>query len=245
MILKTEEGKAIDLSQGIDLSIPLSANPGGVSAWHVSPPKITPVEGDGWVGLVEKGGAVNFMDVVFNPHGNGTHTECLGHITPEVHSINQHLHQFFFRALLVSVHPEEIGEDQVITASCLPTLEEYKSIDALIIRTLPNSSDKKSKNYSSTNPAYFDISCLEIINKLGIKHLLVDLPSVDKERDGGKVAFHHAFWEVPENPRFDRTITELIYVPNEVKDGEYLLNLQVAPFEHDAAPSRPVIYRLF
>jgi hypothetical protein len=40
----------------------------------------------------------------------------------------------------------------------------------------------------------------------------------------------------------DKTITELIFVPNEVKDGPYLLNLQTAAFENDATPSRPVIY---
>jgi hypothetical protein len=40
------------------------------------------------------------------------------------------------------------------------------------------------------------------------------------------------------------TITELIYVPAEVNDGLYLLNLQVAPFVADAAPSRPVLYPL-
>ncbi len=38
------------------------------------------------------------------------------------------------------------------------------------------------------------------------------------------------------------TITELIYVPDHVPDGEYLLNLQIAPFNADASPSRPIIF---
>ncbi|HBB80565.1 MAG TPA: metal-dependent hydrolase, partial [Cryomorphaceae bacterium] len=29
-----------------------------------------------------------------------------------------------------------------------------------------------------------------------------------------------------------------------VPDGVYLLNLQVAPLENDAAPSRPILYSL-
>jgi len=56
------------------------------------------------------------------------------------------------------------------------------------------------------------------------------------------LAFHHSFWEVPENPNFIRTITELIYVDNSIEDGTYVLSLQVAAFANDAAPSRPVLY---
>ena len=39
-------------------------------------------------------------------------------------------------------------------------------------------------------------------------------------------------------------MTELIYVPEEIPDGRYLLNLQIADFTSDAAPSRPVLFRL-
>ena len=62
----------------------------------------------------------------------------------------------------------------------------------------------------------------------GINHFLIDLPSVDKEIDGGVLAAHHAFWEHPDNTNLERTITELIYVPEEIKDGLYLMNLQMA-----------------
>jgi hypothetical protein len=58
------------------------------------------------------------------------------------------------------------------------------------------------------------------------------------------MAAHKAWWCYPEQPRFDASITELIYVPEEIPDGFYLLNLQVAPVESDAAPSRPVLYSL-
>jgi kynurenine formamidase len=244
MILKTEQGKKIDLSQGIDLSIPLSNNEENPLAWYVKPPRFEPVMEDGWIGSVKGGGKVNFRNIFFNPHGHGTHTECLGHITPEVYSINEHLKQFFFQTVVISVTPEQIGEDRIITAKSIEHLKKYTSIEALVIRTLPNTKDKKSRNYSSTNPPFIDIGCLETLNQLKVKHLLIDLPSVDKESDGGALAFHHGFWEVTENPRFDRTITEMIFVPNTVDDGTYLMNLQVAPFENDAAPSRPVLFRI-
>jgi hypothetical protein len=36
----------------------------------------------------------------------------------------------------------------------------------------------------------------------------------------------------------------LIYVPNEILDGSYVLNLQVSNFANDAAPSRPMLFDL-
>ncbi|MCO5267489.1 MAG: cyclase family protein [Brumimicrobium sp.] len=117
-----------------------------------------------------------------------------------------------------------------------------KTTKALIIRTLPNSTEKLTVDYSSTNPPYMDVQCIDVLNEAGVEHLLLDLPSVDRESDNGVLAMHHAFWQVPENPQFHKTITELIFVPNEVPDGNYLLSLQVAPFENDASPSRPVLY---
>jgi hypothetical protein len=80
--------------------------------------------------------------------------------------------------------------------------------------------------------------------------LLIDLPSVDKEHDEGKLLAHKAFWnvkdinQVNEDARFDCTITEMIYVNQEIEDGSYILNLQFASFENDASPSKPVLYSL-
>ena len=84
-----------------------------------------------------------------------------------------------------------------------------------------------------------------MLREMGVKHLLIDLPSVDKEKDNGKLLAHKAFWNFPENPRFEATITELVFVPNDVQDGSYLLNLMIAPFHNDATPSKPVLYRAF
>ena len=44
--------------------------------------------------------------------------------------------------------------------------------------------------------------------------------------------------------RDECTITELIYVPNEIKDGLYLLQIQIASLEIDASPSKPVLYEI-
>lgn len=240
----------IDLSKPIDISIPLTSTDNNPIAWYIDKPVIEPVKMGDWVGKVSEGSSTNFNNIFFNPHGHGTHTECLGHITKDFYSINQALKQFFFLAEVVSIQPEEQGEDFIITQSLIDKTLEGKSPEAIILRTLPNDEAKKSKNYSNTNPPYLDEAAAVFIRERGIKHLLIDLPSVDKEKDGGKLLAHKAFWNVKDvntlntDAVHDATITEMIYVNDEVKDGSYLLNLQIASFENDASPSKPVLYKL-
>ncbi len=235
------ENEFIETDSPMDLSMDLSDNQ-TLSAWYVSPPKMEVVRENGFLGSVEEGGDVNFRSIWFNPHGHGTHTESSGHITKEILSINKVLKNYFFRALLISLSPlEQANGDRIIS---IPTLPEGLDVEALIIRTLPNSGSKKSLNYADTNPPFLALDGIKVLNDFHIKHLLIDLPSVDKEKDGGELAFHHAFWEVPHVNRIERTITELIFVDEKIIDGEYILELQVAPFENDASPSRPVLYKI-
>lgn len=236
-----------DFSKAIDLSIPIS-DKGGASAWYVDPPKISPVKTEHFNGSVKDGGDVNFRNIFFNPHGNGTHTETVGHISEEIYSVNENMKEYFFIAKLISVEPEEVennGEiDRVITRNQIEKLTDGEKSKALIIRTIPNKKNKLTLNYSDTNPAYFEGSAMQLIYDLGVQHLLVDLPSLDREKDGGKLANHRIFWNFPQEINLQKTITEFIFVDNEIQDGVYLLNMQVAPFENDASPSRPILFEL-
>ncbi|WP_224484997.1 cyclase family protein [Robertkochia aurantiaca] len=233
-----------DLSEPIDISIAIRNGDENLSAWYVGVPEISPVIDGDFVGSVKKGASVNFNSIKFNPHAHGTHTECLGHITETSYSVNQLLKQYFFTARLISLAPENKDDDKVITRSQLKKALENVETEALIIRTLPNEENKKQRHYSHTNPPYLSGPAAEFIREKGIKHLLVDLPSVDKERDEGRLVAHKAFWDVEGNPRLDATITEFVFVPDQVIDGNYLLNLQTAAFENDAAPSRPLLYKI-
>lgn len=237
----------VDFFKPIDISMPLHSSSNCTSAWYVGPMKLEPVVMGDWVGDVNKGGSVNFRNVFFNPHGNGTHTECVGHISKEFYTINKTLSRFLFVAELLTVLPKQLENgDFVITANQLKEqLQHCGNTEAVIIRTLSNGIQKLSTNYSNTNPPYLLKEAIEYLNELGVMHLLIDMPSVDREQDGGALAAHHAFWNYPENTQLHKTITELIYVPNEVNDGTYILNLQIAPFENDASPSKPVLYRVF
>lgn len=234
----------IDMSKPLDISLSLRGDERNPVAWYLKAPRIEPVQEGDWVGKVSKGASTNFNNIYFNPHGHATHTECVGHITPEFYSINETLKNFFFLAKLVTITPRNFGEDEVITKEALQEVLKPNEAEALVIRTLPNTIAKRSKKYSHTNPPYLDEAAARYIRECEVKHLLVDLPSVDKEKDEGKLLAHKAFWNYPKNTRFEATITELVYVPAKVEDGLYFLNLQPASFENDAAPSKPVLYKI-
>lgn len=237
----------VDFFKPIDISMPLSASGTNASAWYVGPMKLEPVVTDDWVGDVNQGGSVNFRNITFNPHGNGTHTECVGHISKEFYTINKSLERFFFMAELITVLPMQLENgDHVIGRKQLEAcLSSGDKPEAVVIRTLGNGIAKLSTNYSNTNPPYILKEGIDYLNELGVLHLLIDMPSIDRERDGGKLEAHHAFWHYPEKTELHKTITEFIYVSNDIDDGTYLLNLQIAPFENDASPSKPVLYKVF
>ncbi len=234
----------IDLSKPLDISLSLRGDDKNPIAWYLNAPKIQPVVDGDFIGKVSAGSSTNFNNIYFNPHGHGTHTECVGHITKEFYSINEVLKTFFFTAQVISVEPEKWGEDQVITEAQIRSILKSDEVEAIVIRTLPNYIDKRSKKYSHTNWPYLEEGAAKYIRECGIKHLLIDLPSVDKEKDEGKLLAHRAFWDFPKNTRLDATITELIYVASKIEDGFYILNLQIASFENDASPSKPVLYKI-
>lgn len=244
----THQGRTwrIALDRPIDLSIPLDADSPGPRAWYVGPPRFTPVNDGRRCYAVEEGAPVNFRDAVFNPHGNGTHTESVGHIDRVVHPVGGLLKRYWFTAQLVSVLPEERrtaeGTARVISLGQLRDTVGERAPEAFVIRTWPNPPEKRIRVWTDTDPPFIEAEACAWLRSIGVKHLLLDLPSVDRERDEGKLAAHHAFWDHPRTIDLHRTITEMIYVPDEVHDGEYILELQLPHFINDAAPSRPVLY---
>ena len=234
----------VNISNPIDISIPIDMNKGKVNAWGIDDPKIEPEKYEDYEVSVANGAIVNFNSIHFNPHSHITHTECVGHITKEVHSVNQHLKYFIFLAEVVTIAPLFHNGDFIIGVKQLKHALRNKKRDAIVIRTLPNLEEKKSMKYFNTNPTYLSEKAAIYLKEKGIKHLLIDLPSVDKERDDGKLLSHNAFWNTGGELRMDATITEFIYVPNTIEDGEYLLNLMIAPFENDATPSKPILYKI-
>lgn len=237
--------RTVDLSQPIRISLSLSRHGQNPDAYFLPPALIVPISAESFIGSVQLGGSCNCELITIAPHGNGTHTECVGHISTERVFIKDTLTASLVHARVVSCTPKHhanSGDDIIAMQDILESLRGFDG-DSLIVRTLPNTNDKRLRHWSGTNPPYFEPGVGVVLREHGIRHLLCDIPSVDREIDGGVMSVHHEFWHYPENPRMDATITEMIYVPNEVVDGDYLLQISVPPFESDAAPSDILLYR--
>ncbi len=235
-----------NLHQPIDISIPLRDGMNNPNCFYAPYPEMTPVRSGDFIGSTEQGGLVNFFNVKLNPHGNGTHTECVGHIALERHTIQEHLQRYHFIAKLVSLYPQrQENGDRILDLKQIKEVLHPGEAEALVIRTLPNEDWKLRHTYSGTNPPYVHEDTIHYLVDCGIQHLLIDLPSVDREEDEGKLLAHRAFWKYPDNVRKKCTISELIYVHNEIKDGLFLLNLQIISLDLDTSPSKPVLYKLF
>jgi kynurenine formamidase len=232
-----------DLKQGISLSLgfgPLAENP---NAFHISPAVIEPIRVGDFVGSVQEGGSANCEVVTYCAHGNGTHTECVGHLTKERIHLPEILKTHFFTAQLITVPLIELNGDNVIDVDSFRGIN-FDKTDAIIIRTSPNNIEKKSMIWSGNNPPYFTVAAMQILVDAGFSHLLCDFPSVDREEDAGALAAHRIWWQYPQKTRMNATITELIYVEDHVLDGLYFLNLLVPKIHSDAVPSQPIIYPL-
>ncbi len=239
-----DEEWLIDTSKPIDISIPLESGQQGPKCFYAPNFKTSPVVSGDFIGDTKQGGVVNFFNIEVNPHGNGTHTECVGHISKETYKLRDCMQRYMFASSLISVDSFKLDNgDKLITRESIE--EGIKNIgfsEALVIRTRPNDEEKLRRDYSGTNPVYFDPEAIEFMVDNGVNHLLTDLPSVDREEDGGKLMSHSCFWNYPEDISLQRTITELIFVPNSVKDGKYVLNIMVADYDLDVSPSKPILY---
>lgn len=230
----------VNLNDGVDLSIGFDPKQGPL-AWGESHMKVTPVTQGDWIGLVREGASINFCNMLVNPHGQGTHTECVGHIAKEHDNVQDYLTRHWFPAL---IHTANIVDGKV-DLSQLPLPDNEWSYQAVIIRTLPNQAAKKTRNYSGQNPPSFEARDLKKLSDMGVCHFLTDLPSVDPEEDGGALAAHKAFFlDEDGGKRPGRTITEFIYVPDVLVNGRCILNLQSSRLSMDAVPSRPIAYPL-
>lgn len=235
----------VDLDKPICISIPIKEGKENPNCYWAEPVKFETIKADGFVGSVALGGPVNYQKLQITPHGNGTHTEGHGHVTNTGETVNNQLKTHHFYSKLITLTPvNDKNGDTIIKLTPELLKIDWSDIKALILRTTPNTESKLTRSYSGTNPPYVAPELIDFIVSKGIEHLLIDLPSVDKEVDGGKLIAHRAFWNLPDNPRKNATITELIFVPNTVEDDNYLLNLQTINLALDAAPSNPLLYEI-
>ncbi len=261
----SDQSFSVDIKNPIDISIPLQFNGAQPQIYGVPPAVSGPYEDAHFIGDTRRGGSCNFETHTITPHCNGTHTECVGHISQERISLHRTLQELLIPSTLITIDPEpaestsetyspeKLRDDRLITAKQLYYELRDASKDflkALVIRTKPNEAAKKERNYEIYPAPFFSLEAMDYITELNIEHLLIDTPSVDRAYDEGKLSAHHMYWAVPQG-RHDvdpeacsiKTITEMIFVPDEIADGKYFLNIQIPGFIADAAPSRPLLFK--
>ena len=257
----------VDSASGVSLAIPL--DPHGPQPAHFGAPaaRAQPLAGGGFIGDTRQGGSCNCETITLVPHCNGTHTEGPGHLTDERLSVHSSALRPLYFAALISVWPEDAAEsvetsapgpqpgDSLVTARVIaPALATLGAppVEALVVRTLPNATRKRTRNWMKPPmPPYFSREAMALLVKRGVRHLLTDLPSVDRLLDEGLLAGHRVFFGMPPQGRAtadvgrpDATITEMVFAPDTLADGCYALSLQLAPWVSDAVPSRPVLFPL-
>ena len=199
-----------------------------------------------------------------NIHCTGTHTEYVGHLLENPGDIGMVLTDIMIPAILITVNTSlfsvtkesyhcEVKYNELVISrkSVQKEVEKWEKHHpkALIIRTTPNNEKKKYSLFSINPPAFFTNDALKYISNSGIKHLVVDIPSIDRMEDNGILGNHRIFWGDGKNSTgkvnqdSKNTITELAFIPSELQDGFYFLNIQLPHFECDAAPSRPILIK--
>ena len=252
-----------DLSRPIDIALPLDFSAGQPRHFGAPAASTQPFSVPGFPGSVAQGASCNCNIITLIPHCNGTHTECVGHLTTERLDAHRQVPTGLLPALLITVDPADAKDatpettdptpqtgDKLITRRAIEQgwpAEPSLQPQALVIRTLPNDPGK----HAATNRTlpYLSRDAAEILVARGIEHLVVDLPSIDRAQDEGRLTAHRVFFGLPRGStslalatRPRSTVTELAYIPDDVPDGPYLLEIQVPAIAGDAVPSRPLLY---
>lgn len=237
----------IDFHQPINISFPLNEGENNPNCYWANPVKFETIVSGSFIGDVSKGGTVNYKNIQFAPHGNGTHTECYGHLSADTEAvITNSLTTFFFTAELITITPNLLSNgDSIILLDEIKSKIKHPTANSLIIRTLPNNKNtKQNARYSGANPPYLEPEVGNWLNKNNYQHLIVDLPSVDKEIDGGELLVHRSFFGFPNSIRKQSTITELAFIDSNIIDDLYIIQFNIININLDASPSMPLLYKL-
>ena len=271
---------ALDRGVSLAIPVEFGAVAGGATPAHLGkgprhfgapPAESRPWSVPGFSGSVATGASCNCSTLTLIPHCQMTHTESVAHLTREAGDAWRVVPRGLLPAVVVSVAPEPAretsestdpqpwGTDVLITRRRLraawpmarPGAPAGLEPVAAVIRTLPNEASKRTRDYTDIVPPYFTREAMEWLVEKRIEHLVVDLPSIDRTHDEGRLVGHRIFFGLPpgstargDAARSRATITELAFIPDEVADGPCALSLAVPAIGGDAVPSQPIVYPL-
>ena len=220
----------VDFGKPASLAIPLDFAGPQPSCFGAPRADAHPLEVGGFVGDTRAGGSCNCEVLTLAPHCNGTHTECVGHVTDDRVAVADRVPGGVALALLVTVAPADAAGttedsdplpaagDRLVTAAALRAAigaHRGPAPAALVVRT--RSGDGPYQAYRGPAPApYLSRQASGFLVESGIETLVLDLPSADRAEDGGRLTAHRIFFGLPpgsrrasESARPGATITEL------------------------------------
>lgn len=265
----------IDLASPVSLAAPLRFDGRDPRHFDAPAPRRRPLALPGFSGEVRRGASCNCSTLELTPHCNGTHTECVGHLVDEPLDACEIAPRGPLPALLLSIPPVPAagsGEDsdpapqpgdRLLTRAALraawpatllvtPQATWPEALPfaprALVLRS---SAPLAVASTTALAAPYLSRQLAAELVARGIEHLVVELPSIDRGQDQGRLCAHRIFFGLPpgstrlaEARRGGCTITELAAIPAELSDGPCALQLTLPRIAGDAVPSQPLLYRL-
>jgi kynurenine formamidase len=248
---------SVDLANAVSLAIAVDFGGSEPRHFGAPAPRSQPLTVPGFSGAVATGASCNCSTITLTPHCNGTHTESAGHLTREPLDAYTIVPTGFVPALLVSITP---GDAASTGESTEPPPQKG---DGLVTRSAlegawppggpvqPRALVVRTRERGAAGFPYLSREAATLLVERGIEHLVVDLPSIDRADDEGRLTAHRIFFGLPrgsqslaEASRAHCTVTELARVPETTHDGWYLLELQAPALGGDAVPTRPLLYAM-
>lgn len=257
---------AVELGRGASLAIEMRGD-GPLPAFFVPGRMHTePLSVGGFTGDTRTGGSCNVSRLDLVPHCHGTHTEGIGHVTDQRAAVQDQFDGRPALAWLATVTAVDAGAASdgyhcpVAEREPLVTRDELArairgcaaEATALVLRVRPLAAPLPVRDFNA-EPGYplLSAEAMSWLSGHAFDHLLIEMPSLDRAEDGGRLGNHRAWWGLPpgdrdmgraQHPR--RVITEMIRVPDTLDDGLYWLQPGLSPIHGDATPSRPQLYPL-
>jgi kynurenine formamidase len=251
-----------DVGLPISIAIPLDFSGEQPSCFGAARAEARPLRTGSFIGDTRSGGSCNCEVLTLAPHCNGTHTECVGHVTDDRVAVTERVPGGLGLARLVTIvpvaasgsretsDPVPLPDDRLITATALESACARAAgplPSSLVVRTTDGN---PARAYQGSAPAPFlTREAAAWLVARGIDTLVLDVPSADRADDGGRLTAHRVFFGLPpgsrrasEAVRPRASITELAWIAPGIPDGLYLLDLQLPAFVTDAAPSRPLLF---
>lgn len=259
----------IDLAAPVSLARPVRFDGGGPRHFGAPAARARPYAAPGFSGEVRRGASCNCATIELTPHCNGTHTESVAHLVDEPLDVCDLVPLGLMPALVVSAAPvaasttDEDSDpapqpgDRLLTRTALlagwPATLPFAP-RALVLRSAAGEADQNGADEGADGDATAPYLSRQLVGELvarGIEHLVVDLPSIDRGHDGGRLCGHRLFFGLPpgstwlaQATRRACTVTEYARIPAALADGPCALQLTLPRLAGDAVPSRPLAFRL-